>query len=110
PPVFNPMPAAPVPPGVPFAPPEAAPPGFAPERFGLRPAGYDAAATPVAANGGPTARATVVVRLPADARLYADNTALRLTGTERRFVTPELPAGQEYTYRFRVEYDRDGEL
>src|SRR5581483_2315987 len=35
---------------------------------------------------------------------------LKLTGPERRFVTPELPAGQEYTYRFRVEYERDGEL
>jgi uncharacterized protein (TIGR03000 family) len=103
PPVFNPAP------GVPFAPPEVAPPATAPERFGLRPVGYDAPATPVAA-GGQGARATVVVRLPVDARLYADNTALRLTGAERRFVTPELPAGQEYTYRFKVEYERDGEL
>src|SRR5262249_44410809 len=46
------------------------------------------------------ARATVLVRLPADARLYADGSLLRLTGPERRFVSPPLPAGQEFTYRF----------
>jgi uncharacterized protein (TIGR03000 family) len=51
----------------------------------------------------------VVVKLPADARLYADNKPLRLTGAERTFVSPELPAGQEFVYRFRAEYDRDGE-
>lgn len=97
------------PPGAPYATPEVAPPLVAPDRLGFRPAGYEAAATPVAA-GGPSARATVLVRLPIDARLYADSTALRLTGTERKFVTPELPAGQEYTYRFRAEYERDGEV
>ena len=32
-----------------------------------------------------------------------------LTGAERKFVSPELPAGQEFTYRFRAEYERDGE-
>jgi uncharacterized protein (TIGR03000 family) len=51
----------------------------------------------------------VVVRLPADAKLYAEGSLLRLTGAERRFVSPPLPAGQDFTYRFRVEYDRDGE-
>lgn len=112
PPVFNPLPPmgvpGGVPGGVPYAPPSPAPAAVAPDRFGLRPAGFEAAATPVAAGQG--ARATVVVRLPIDAQLYADNTALRLTGTERRFVTPELPAGQEYTYRFKAEYERGGEV
>jgi uncharacterized protein (TIGR03000 family) len=50
-----------------------------------------------------------VVRLPADARLFAENRLLRQTGSERIFVTPPLPAQREHTYRFRVEYDRQGE-
>lgn len=56
-----------------------------------------------------TGRATVVVRLPSDAKLYADGRLLTLTSGERRFVTPVLPADREYTYAFRAEYTRDGE-
>jgi uncharacterized protein (TIGR03000 family) len=115
PPVFEPYPAYPTypavpgtapPPTIPYAPPEPAP-GFTPQNTGLRPAGYNGSA--LVSNGGPTARATVVVRLPADARLFADAKPLALTGPERKFVTPELPTGPEFTYRFRIEYDRDGE-
>src|SRR5439155_25983539 len=29
---------------------------------------------------------------------------------ERKFVTPELPAGMEFTYRFTAEYERNGEV
>jgi uncharacterized protein (TIGR03000 family) len=54
-------------------------------------------------------RATVVVKLPADARLYAEGRLLQLTSAERTFVTPELPTGREYSYTFKVEYDRNGE-
>ena len=54
------------------------------------------------------ARATVVVKLPADAKLYAGDKLLALTSAERKFVTPPLPEG-EFVYRFKVEYDRDGE-
>jgi uncharacterized protein (TIGR03000 family) len=53
-------------------------------------------------------RATVVVKLPADARLFAEGKTLSLTSAERSFVTPELPTGREYNYTFRVEYDRNG--
>jgi uncharacterized protein (TIGR03000 family) len=74
---------------------------------GLRPAAYSD--SQLVSNGNATARATVVVKLPADARLYADTRALTLTGSERKFVSPELPAGQDFVYRFRAEYDRDGE-
>ena len=104
-PQIEPYPAAPGgPPAViPYADPQAAPPPSGNQATGLRPV---AAAVPVgASNGG---RATVVVRLPADAKLLADGTPLRMTGAERKFVTPPLPAGMEYTYRFTVEYDRDG--
>jgi uncharacterized protein (TIGR03000 family) len=88
---------------IPYAPPEVAP-GMSGLNAGLRHASH----TTVGANG-PTARATVLVKLPVDARLYADGKLLALTGAERKFVTPELPAGREYAYRFRAEYERGGE-
>ena len=50
----------------------------------------------------------MVVKLPADAKLYAEGKPLSLTSAERSFVTPELPPGREYNYTFRVEYDRNG--
>ena len=53
-------------------------------------------------------RATVVIRLPADARLFVDQQLLELTSAERTFVTPELPLGREYAYSFKIEYDRNG--
>lgn len=108
-PYYNlpPMPGGPsAAPTIPYAPPEAAPPIVTPERTGLRPAGGLTPGTPTSTGTG---RGSVVIRLPVDARLYAGDRPLNLTGGERRFVTPELPAGQEYTYRFRVEYERDGE-
>jgi uncharacterized protein (TIGR03000 family) len=55
------------------------------------------------------ARGTVVVKLPADATLYAEGRPLSLTSGERTFVTPPLPTGRDYTYSFRAEYVRDGE-
>ncbi|OWK40600.1 Keratin [Fimbriiglobus ruber] len=59
--------------------------------------------------GGAMGRATVVVRLPADARLYAEGRLLSLASTERTFVSPPLPGGLDFTYTFRAEYVRDGE-
>lgn len=93
-------------PSIPYAPPETAP-AFNPQNTGYR-QNY-AAGSSLVSNGNPAARATVIIKLPVDARLYADNKALNLTGSERQFVSPELPQGQEFAYRFRVEYDRGGE-
>ncbi|MDB5312035.1 MAG: hypothetical protein JWO38_6237 [Gemmataceae bacterium] len=121
-PVFEPYPSSPSYPGgpapvIPYSEPVPAPPPGGPginiERStsGPRPAGYSAPAATVVANpGGMANRATVLVRLPADAKLYADGTPLRMTGGERKFVTPELPGGMEFTYRFTVEYERNGEV
>ena len=93
------------PPGmIPYAPPEVAPPGA------VRPAGFGGTVVGAAPTVQQTGRATVVIRLPADARLYADDAPLRLSGPERKFTTPDLPANLEYTYRLRAEYDRDGEV
>lgn len=54
-------------------------------------------------------RATVLVKLPADAKLFAEGRQLNLAGAERRFTTPPLPADREALYTFRIEYTRDGE-
>lgn len=85
-------------PTIPYAPVDPAPASTS----NLTPASYTAAALP------PGARATVVVKLPVDAKLYAEGRLLALTSAERKFVTPPLPEG-EFAYRFKVEYDRDGE-
>ena len=99
PPAFDQFPPYPGQPGIPYAVPDSAP-----GSLGLRPAAH---ASP--ASNAQTGRAAVVVKLPADARLSADGRALNLTGAERKFVSPELPLNQEFVYRFKVEYERDGE-
>ena len=102
PPTFDtfPAPGVPTAPGIPYAVPDPAP-GMS----GWRAPGQSSGAL---ASNAATARASVIVKLPTDARLYADDRALKLTGAERKFVSPELPTGQEFVYRFRVEYERDG--
>ncbi|MBP3960222.1 TIGR03000 domain-containing protein [Gemmata sp. G18] len=86
-------------------------PSPAPGTFGLRPATFVAPGAPPTSTvaNTQTGRASVIVKLPADARLSADGRALNLTGAERQFVSPELPLNQEFVYRFKVEYERDGE-
>ena len=89
----------------PFAQPSAVPPASMPED-----ARYRANLLPPPAAGADGSRATVVVKLPADATLYAEGRPLRLTSDVRRFVSPPLPAtGGEFTYTFRAEYARNGE-
>jgi uncharacterized protein (TIGR03000 family) len=109
-PVGNPYPVAPFPPtsgGVPQAQPmPAQPPASVPESPSYR--------RPIAGPTGlPTGnsanRATVVVHLPTDAKLYAEGRPLTLTSAERTFVSPPLPGGPEYSYTFRAEYTRNGE-
>ncbi len=83
----------------PLAPPSAVPPAVGEERGTMstyRPATRDAQ------------RGTVVVKLPPDAKLYAEGRSLSQTAGERKFVTPPLPADREAVYSFRVEYVRDG--
>jgi uncharacterized protein (TIGR03000 family) len=113
PPEFTqPFPAGPVPgmgPSIPYANPDPAPPTVIPDSRMYQPMTPNGFNTVSASPANDAARATVIVRLPADAKLYAEGSPLRMTGTERRFVSPPLPAGQEFTYRFKVEYDRDGE-
>jgi uncharacterized protein (TIGR03000 family) len=52
--------------------------------------------------------ATIVVRLPADAKLTFDGTATQSTDSVRTFTSPPLEPGKEYQYTLRAEMTRDG--
>lgn len=54
------------------------------------------------------APATVVVSLPADARLTIDGNATTSSSDSRTFTTPSLPTGEQYQYTLRAEIVRDG--
>jgi len=54
------------------------------------------------------APAQVTVRLPANAKLYVDDTACPLTSDTRSFDTPKLQPGQKYYYDVRAEFVSSG--
>jgi len=56
------------------------------------------------------ARGVIIVRLPEDAKLFAEGRQLSLKTDVRRFVTPPLPANRDAIYNLRVEYTREGEV
>jgi len=53
-------------------------------------------------------QATIVVNLPADARLTFDGEQTASTSSQRIFVTPELKPGTDYSYVAKAEAVRDG--
>jgi uncharacterized protein (TIGR03000 family) len=52
---------------------------------------------------------TILVSLPADARLTVDGHATTSTTAQRTLITPNLQPGYEYTYTLRAEINRDGQ-
>ena len=52
--------------------------------------------------------ATVVVTLPADAKLTIDGTATTSLSSERTFETPELVAGKTYSYTLEATFQKEG--
>jgi uncharacterized protein (TIGR03000 family) len=54
------------------------------------------------------APATIVVDLPAEAKLLIDNEATTSTGSSRVFTSPTLNPGKEYHYTLKAEIVRDG--
>jgi uncharacterized protein (TIGR03000 family) len=54
------------------------------------------------------AAATIVVNLPADAKLIVDDRATTSTSAVRTFATPELEQGKEYYYTLTAEIVREG--
>ncbi len=54
------------------------------------------------------APATIIVSLPADARLSIDDAPTTSTSERRVFVSPELNPGRQYHYTLKAEWNRDG--
>ncbi len=60
------------------------------------------------ANSGDT-RTTLIIRLPADAKLFLAGKETKATGPVREFSTEKLPVGSEWaTYAIRAVVNRDG--
>lgn len=53
-------------------------------------------------------QATLIVSLPADAKLFIQGQATTTTGATRTFVSPTLEAGKDYVYTLKAEVVRDG--
>jgi uncharacterized protein (TIGR03000 family) len=72
---------------------------------------YQPVQTTVAQPTVATDSAKLVVKLPADAKLYVDETETTTANKEvRHFRTPALAVGQEYSYTLRAEVVRDGKV
>ena len=54
------------------------------------------------------APATIFVSLPADAKLSIDGAATTSTTAERTFVSPVLPAGRDFSYTLKAEFQHEG--
>ncbi len=54
------------------------------------------------------APATIVVSLPAEAKLTIDDVATKSTSTTRVFASPVLENGKDYVYTLKAEMDKDG--
>jgi uncharacterized protein (TIGR03000 family) len=59
--------------------------------------------------GEATAPATIVVMVPANARLSVDGHVTSSTSARRVLVTPALQVGAEYSYSLTAEIVRDGQ-
>jgi len=57
---------------------------------------------------GSLAPATIVVSLPADAKLLIDDAATTSTAALRTFESPALEAGKDHHYTLKAEIVRDG--
>lgn len=54
------------------------------------------------------APATIFVSLPAEAKLIVDDVVTKSTSSDRVFVSPALPRGQDFSYTLTAEVVRDG--
>jgi uncharacterized protein (TIGR03000 family) len=54
------------------------------------------------------APATIVVTLPADAKLFVDGNATTSTSSRRVFQSPTLTVGKEFSYNLKAEFAVDG--
>jgi len=79
--------------------------------YGAGAGGYSAAPAIVGTHGAVAsvqAPATIVVTLPAKARLTVDDEPTTSTSARRVFTSPALPPGKEYSYTLKAEFSKDG--
>jgi uncharacterized protein (TIGR03000 family) len=57
---------------------------------------------------GLPAPASIIVSVPADARLIVDDVVTKSTSATRLFATPALETGKEFHYTLKAEIVRDG--
>ncbi len=69
---------------------------------------YSAPVSKVVPAAEKAAAATIVVTLPADAKLTVGGVATKATSERRVFVSPELKPGRTYQYVFKAEVVRNG--
>jgi len=65
-----------------------------------------------AAGGNPTTsldEATIWANLPADAKVLVNGASTKSLGAERHYVSRGLEQGRTYSYKLRVEFQRDGQ-
>lgn len=56
----------------------------------------------------PNGTASILLRVPAEAKVFIDNHPMKSTSTERLFTSPELEPGKNYFYTIRVVIEKDG--
>jgi uncharacterized protein (TIGR03000 family) len=88
--------------------------GTSPRPGGTPPSGNRPDNPGAGANPPPQVRnattATLIISLPADARLTIDDTLTRSTAAVRTFISPPLEPGRDYEYNLKAEAMRDGQL
>ena len=76
------------------------------------PAGYSQPASPTASKAAPAptglAPVEIEVGVPPDAEIWFDDAKTTQTGPLRRFVSPPLAPGHDYTYEVRVRWRENG--
>jgi uncharacterized protein (TIGR03000 family) len=77
------------------------------KKDGKTPSDGEESEIPPAPSAQALSRTTLVVSLPADARLTINGTATQSTGATRRFITPALAPNSEYYYLIRAEFTQD---
>lgn len=62
---------------------------------------------PLAVAAEDTASATIIVKVPADGRVYFNGDPTKQTGTTRTYSTPDLRRGKSYVYEVKAEVVRN---
>src|SRR5262245_2158453 len=78
--------------------------------FMMAAAGIMLSSRAVAVAGPDSSRATIIVEVPDDAKLYFNDQPTQQSGAMRTFTTPALAAGKAHVYELRVEMVRQGQV